>query len=166
MKYAESQQRSTATIGQVEAEQVARPTTETTVFQCLVLSASQSRREMLTEGATQGGWDTIVCADATNARSEIRQTKFRLALVDLEGYGDRTPDGFKDLCEQLSAEGDGLLLAACGHQGDVKEEIWARQLGVWLFLPGVTDSEDVSLLCEEAHTIVNRMSKPAETVGA
>ena len=56
------------------------------------------------------------------------------------------------LC-QLLAEMQGLLLVICGHDGDVEEEIWARQLGVWLYVPGLSNasSEDLALLCQQAY---------------
>lgn len=50
-----------------------------------------------------------------------------------------------------------MLLAVCGHEGDPQEETWARQLGVWLYLPGVSIDhvDEISVMCEQAQVIAN-----------
>ena len=125
--------------------------------QCLIVSPSQSRRAMLASGANDAGWDAVVCDDRHGALSEFHRTRFELAMIDVEAYGEGIPDGYRDLCEQLSQESQDLLLAVCGHEGDPMEEIWARQLGVWLYLPGVTDGDDMMSLCSEARRIADEL---------
>ena len=129
------------------------------VFQCLVVSADARRRQMLDRAAMEGGWETIVCADMNRAINEFHRTRFLLVLVDLEGGGHGSPDEFRQLCEQVSSESSNVLMAVCGHDGDAMEEIWARQLGVWLYLPGVTDGDDLSGLCSEACGIAEQFLK-------
>lgn len=121
--------------------------------QCLIASAIQTRREMLSEAATQAGWETVVCADAQNATAAARRVKFQMAWIDLDNHG-RTPSGFRNLCQTLAAM-PGMLLAICGHESDPQEEIWARQLGVWLYLPGISTEhvDEISLLCEQAQQV-------------
>ena len=152
------------TVGQTSGQSSAPVKTQTTSYQCLIVSASQSRREMLLEAATQGGWDTVVCSDSAQARSEITRTGFRLAIVDLEGFSGPTVDDFRAVCQQLISDGEQVLTAICGHEGDVKEEIWARQLGVWLYLPGVNEGDDLASLCGEARTIVKQIALSKEGV--
>jgi hypothetical protein len=53
------------------------------------------------------------------------------------------------LVERLTAQRD-LLVALCGRDADDMEEVWARQLGAWLYLPKVTAASDVSSICGEA----------------
>jgi hypothetical protein len=77
----------------------------------------------------------------------------QLAMIDLQG---RQSDDFCGLLEKL-APAAGLLLIVCGNEGNVREEIWVRQLGAWLYLPGVVESSDVSLLCSEARHIAQRL---------
>ena len=57
------------------------------------------------------------------------------------------------ICVNCSQSMPGLLLVICGHEGEVEEEIWARQLGVWLYVPGLSNApaEDLSLLCQQAY---------------
>ena len=42
------------------------------------------------------------------------------------------------------------------------EEIWARQLGVWLYLPGVVDDSDLSSLFEEGRAVASRRKHRAD----
>jgi len=145
------------TVGQAVADPVVPQTTETALLQCLVVSADQPRRQMLTQAATDAGWDTVVCADADNALAESQRSCFQLALIDMQGRSGPTPSGFREFCEHLTESSGKQLLAVCGHEGDAKEEIWARQLGAWLYLPGLTDGEEMSVLCGEARTVAKQV---------
>ncbi len=44
----------------------------------------------------------------------------------------------------------------CGAENDVKQEIWARQLGAWLYLPGVAVAEAMALLSEQARYLIEK----------
>jgi DNA-binding NtrC family response regulator len=138
----------------VEPRRAAAAKTKTEMGQCLVVSACQANREALSQAANRGGWDTIVCADDRNALSALGRTRFQLAIVDLNVIG-ATPAGFRELSQTLATQ-SGLLLVVCGKESDPQEEIWARQLGVWLYLPGVTPEhrDEIALICEQAQTSV------------
>ena len=125
---------------------------EATSYQCLVVSYSLDLREMLSNAANDTGWDTVVCADSQNALAAFRRTHFQMGFVDLNSRSDSSE--LRHLCQQLMAT-DRFLLAICGRENDHEEEIWARQLGVWLYLPGVglEHGEEVGALCEQAHLI-------------
>jgi hypothetical protein len=139
-----------------------KPKTANTIFQCLVVSESRSRREMLMLAANDAGWDTVVCADPENALVEAERTKFRMALIDFEGHGVGlgSSPGMRRLCQHLSSGNSDLLMCVCGREGDAEEEIWARQLGVWLYLPGVDHGEHISLLCDEGRQIAEKLAEP------
>lgn len=124
---------------------------KTDVCQCLIVSVTKARREMLSRAATNAGWSTVVCADRHNASAAFRRTKCRMALVDLDHKGS-TPEGFRDLCQLLSSASTRMLLVVCGHESEPGEEIWARQLGVWVYLPGVSlaQADEISMICEQA----------------
>lgn len=143
-------------VGDVSGQQARSAPTRTTAAHCLVASAVQARRELLSDAATHAGWDTVVCADAQNATAAARRTKFQMAWIDLDHHG-QTSSGFRELCHTLAAT-PSMLLAVCGHESDPQEEIWARQLGVWLYLPGVSIDhvDEISLLCEQAQQIANK----------
>jgi hypothetical protein len=65
------------------------------------------------------------------------------------------------LVEQLAAR-SGPLLAVCGKPDDTLGEVWSRQLGVWMYLPGVDSQSDIALLCSEARSVLTKLeSHPA-----
>lgn len=124
-------------------------------FQCLVVSTRSKRRMMLEEAAVEGGWDAIVCDEVQNAWTAVKRQKFGLALVDLDGV--ESPEELKELTEEVAKMKD-TLLVLCGNEGEALEEIWARQLGVWLYLPGVTAGSDLISLCEQARPVVEKLT--------
>ena len=113
---------------------------------------------MLGRSAMEVGWDLIVCRDAKRAVVQATRNRVHLAFIDLVHSGTESPPGFRQLSEGLATV-DGPLLVICGHEEDALEEIWARQLGVWLYLPGVTEESDVILLCEEARKVVEKLQE-------
>jgi DNA-binding response OmpR family regulator len=123
------------------------------IFHCIVVSTEVDRQQMLAEAAVQSGWETTVCGDAASALGYLRRGFLQLAIVDLAS--DSTGE-FADLLQQFASQG-GVLSIVCGNDGDDEEEIWVRQAGAWLYLPGVDDGTHVSLLCGEARHVVERM---------
>jgi hypothetical protein len=140
---------------QVQLKYARRAAKLVNVFQCLIVSADPGRRLMLGRAATDGGWKTYLCPDAPTAVTHIHRWLMQLAVVDLEA---QPPDSLRPLVEQLS-DCSGLLSIVCGNEGDVEEEIWVRQRGTWMYLPGVADSSNISLLCGEARQIAERLWK-------
>jgi hypothetical protein len=60
-----------------------------------------------------------------------------------------------------------MLLVICGRDGDAMQEIWAHQLGAWLYLPGVDISGDLAMLCSQARMVVEKLNlHPPPCVGA
>ena len=121
--------------------------------QCLVVSQTEPMRELLSQSANVAGWDTVVCTDHEDGLAAFNQTRFQMAFIDLTGPS-AVPNGFRDLCHTLVAQPN-VLVAVCGNATDPKEEIWARQLGVWLYLPGVAleHAEELSAICEQAQLV-------------
>lgn len=138
--------------GRLREELSAKTDVRSQLGKCLIVSASQSVCDTISLAANEAGWDTIVCSDELTALAAVRRVRFQLAWVDLES--PQTPIGFRDLCQSISTLRR-VLLVICGHASDVQEEIWARQLGIWLYLPGVSlgDATELALLCEQAQLI-------------
>ena len=128
-------------------------TAEVGIYQCLISSASRTRRNMLTKAAGDAGWDSILCNSPEEVGNNLAKTMLHFALVDLDHRG-ATPSGARDLVQQLIQGDPHLLIGVCGHEADPEEEIWARQLGVWLYLPGATTSSEMAMLFEQALQIV------------
>lgn len=125
------------------------------VFQCLILSVNGQRREMFQHSATQGGWKTLLSADAPAALASLNRSVVQLVVVDLEGQHFET---FRGVVEHVAAR-NGLLLVVCGNEGNVEEEVWVRQAGAWLYLPGAIDSGSFTSLCGESRQIAERLWK-------
>ena len=151
------------TTSAVQREQTkprARTRSGTGLFQCLVASVDPKRRDALASAASGQGWNPVVCADAQNANAASRRMLLGLALVDLEKPGGGTPSQFRPLTEQLVVWPN-LLVVVCGHQEDPTEEIWARRLGAWLYLPGFRHDTEVATVCREAMIVSQRLTMPA-----
>lgn len=141
--------------GQIQYRFVQRAARAINTYQCLIVSGDRKRGEMLERAAVDGGWKTCVCVDAATALAHLSRAFVHLAVVDLQG---QELTAFRPVLEQLAARG-GLLLIVCGNEGDLQEEVWVRQLGAWLYLPGVTETSNLALLCGEARQIAERLAK-------
>ncbi len=120
---------------------------------CLVVSASPQRSHLWVRAAQQEHWATIVCRTAEEAARQAARNRVHLALVDLQLVPAAQEPAFRALVEQLAAR-DGPLVAVCGNPNDTMGEVWSRQLGVWMYLPGIDSESDVALLCGESRGIV------------
>lgn len=149
--------RSVLPVQQTQGRAVVRNKGEYLLFNCLVVSNNVERQEMFAQAAAENGWETAICGDAASAISKQHRTFAQLAIVDLEG--DLSGE-LHELLEQFS-QASGLLTIVCGHEADMDEEIWVRQVGAWLYLPGVTEDTNVSLLCGEARHLVERLHAAA-----
>lgn len=123
------------------------------LFHCLVVSADADRQAMFARSATETGWEAVTADDAATAVAHVRRKFAQLAFVDLESDESGS---FYELLERLAQE-KGLLTVACGRPDDMEEEIWVRQVGAWLYLPGVNGETQLSVLCDEARRIVERL---------
>ena len=142
-------------VGKIQLKFAKRHTKLVNVFQCLIVSADAKRREMLEQAASSGGWQTLLCTNAAGAETALDRSLVQLAVVDLEG-----PDclALRGIVDRLAHRG-GLLLIVCGSDGDIDEEIWVRQSGAWLYLPGAIDGGNFALLCGEARHIAERLHR-------
>lgn len=126
-------------------------------WQCVVVSADGARCEALADAAIAGGWRAIRCRNAEVASLSTGQTRCQLAILDLE-FAGRDAERLQRLVESLARQSD-MLLLVCGQERDPKEEIWARQLGVWLYLPAVVAGSELTTLCGEAREIAERLAQ-------
>ncbi len=130
---------------------------------CLILSENHLRRDMLQQAARSGGWETEACTSLEEANGVIGRrvatgAPMQMAWVDLDTSSGRNAS-YRELCETLAAM-RGVLLAICGHLGDGQEEIWARQIGCWLYVPGISMAHEVEIaaLCEHARASTHSVS--------
>jgi DNA-binding NtrC family response regulator len=124
------------------------------LLSCLIVAARPGSAEFLAASANQWGWETFVCTSASAAKDWLETELPQLAFVDLQGPGGQA---LRAIVEQVSSEQD-VLLVVGGHENDLSEEVWARQLGVWFYVPGLKQTGSVGLLCRDARSIVERKS--------
>jgi len=129
-----------------------RSTRRTAMLDCLVVSGDSARRRRFEAAVELAGW--LECASPETS-GELRQAvdrDFQLVIVDIASpLGDRVNDSV-EIAEELAAR-PGTLLVICGSEDNVDEELWARQLGAWLYLPGVCDGDSLTSLCVEARRL-------------
>jgi len=131
--------------------------TSTTTPHCLVVAEDDARRAFLTASAERVGWQVTAFADSHSASAAAHRFRHSLAIVDLDGLQPDQSSSYRTLTEQLS-QTEPPLLMICGSDGNPLEELWARQLGVWLYLAGVDPTCDLTSLCGEAKQIVEKLS--------
>ena len=124
-------------------------------LQCLVASNSESRLAMFETAAEETGWQARVCHGADQARARIARHRFQLAMIDLDGDPDHDRE-LREVAETLAKDRD-LLLLISGGEDDPLTEIWARQLGCWVYLSGVDETCDVAMVFGEARVVRERL---------
>jgi hypothetical protein len=124
---------------------------------CLVVSTSAGRAQLWVRAAHEERWTTIVCTTAEDANRQSVRNRIDLALIDLQAASNDNEMRLRGLVEQLAAR-KGPLLAVCGKPDDTLGEVWSRQLGVWMYLPGVDGQSDIALLCGEARHILRKLN--------
>jgi hypothetical protein len=115
------------------------------LLHCGIISWQPRRGERLRVIAEQEIWQAVVCKDAKELRQCVFRDEIQLAIVDLPKISSAVYHSFREHTEWLSQLGtwngtngngtSGLLLVVCAAGESVQEEIWARQLGVWSYLP-------------------------------
>jgi DNA-binding response OmpR family regulator len=125
--------------------------------QCLIVATDDARRDNLGFAAREGGWDVTLCGDVAAAVTQSRQRSLQMAIVDLSGPACADLPSFRFLVEQLACTSR-MLLLVCGNVDDPREEVWARHLGVWMYLPGAIDGSELVGLCVAARETVERLT--------
>lgn len=125
-------------------------------MQCLVVAADDKRRRELADSATSSGWRAFQSACLDDVLACTRRLKLQLAIIDL-GLGQSTPpEWLRLVVENLAAHSD-TLTVVCGGACQPEEEIWARQLGVWIYAPGVVEPLELQPILGEARDIAGRL---------
>jgi hypothetical protein len=149
-----------ATLVSPELRATARRRAAAGLQTCLVVATSARRAQLWVRAAHEEQWATIVCSTADDALRQSIRNRVELALVDLQSATPAQEQMLRTLVERL-AERSGPLLAVFGNPDDVTGEVWSRQLGVWMYLPGVDCHSDIALLCSEARSILQKLNKYA-----
>lgn len=126
----------------------------------LVLTGHAPLRERLRSAIVGRG---AMCRAPTSVAAAWRaaRAEHRLVFIDVARPLDGHFDEARAIAETLALR-QGVLLAVCGRparaddvpRGADDEECWARQMGAFVFLPGVGSDAGVGLLVDEATRIL------------
>ena len=117
---------------------------------CLIYSTSIGRRQRLARDAEAVGWSVVVAEDVGQAFDVIAKVRFPFALIDVESVTELELPQAQRLSEELAKQRDSLL-AVIGRPDQFHDEIWARQIGVWVYLPGLAlELHAAEMICHEA----------------
>ena len=121
----------------------------------LVVSGDAGLRGRLHTMSELGGFSACeMPTDAMDLRSAV-DGDFQLVVVDIaRPMGDRINDSI-EIAEEFAGR-PGTLLVVCGSEDSVDEELWARQLGAWVYLPGVSSGDALMSLFAEARRVSDR----------
>jgi DNA-binding NtrC family response regulator len=125
------------------------------LLKCLVVSGDEGLRRRLDTMAELGGWSACETpVDAAELRS-IVEGDFQLVIADIaRPLGERVNDTV-EIAEEFASR-PSTLVVVCGVGDSIDEELWARQLGAWVYLPGVSGGDALMSLFSEARRVVER----------
>lgn len=119
-------------------------------WMCLVLSPDIERRRRLLGITGDAGWRPIECESVGDAMKQSERWKTHLAIVDFYGLHERQRQTFRKFAEWLGKKSEPLLMICDDEDSSSTSEVWARQVGVWLYLPEASLGNDLVDLCAEA----------------
>jgi len=144
-----------------------QPKSHISAWHCLVVSSCHKQREIIGQKAFGAGWITLGCENASDALAQLCRNPVKLVIMDVQGEA-ATCSSIAKLAEHIMWTG-GMLLVTIGDaaqadaaqvQESQKTEAWARQLGVWSYLPGINDHSDLSLVCSQALEVTEKLHRP------
>jgi len=125
------------------------------LLKCMVVSGDEGLRHRLDTMSELAGWSACETpADAVELRSLV-EGDYHLVIVDIaRPIGERVNDSV-ELAEEFASRPN-TLVVVCGTGESVDEELWARQLGAWVYLPGISGGDALMSLFSEAQRVVER----------
>ena len=121
----------------------------------LVVSGDVGFRGRLGKVADLSGCATCAAPADVAELGDAVEADYQLVIVDIaHPLGERVND-MVEVAEEFAGR-PGTLLVVCGSEDSVEEELWARQLGAWVYLPGVSSGDALVSLFAEARRIGER----------
>ncbi|MEM9352579.1 MAG: hypothetical protein AAGA92_06170 [Planctomycetota bacterium] len=134
------------------------------MLRCLVASWDVRRGELLCEAAADESWQTVLCEDGPAVLKSLFQLDLPLAVFDLPSGGE----GAQWLREATlrAVEFPRCLVVACVERGDPRQEQWARESGVWAYLPEPELESGVRVVFRDAREAFARQALSQDAVAA
>lgn len=122
---------------------------------CLVVTGDAGFRNRLLAATELAGWQECDASESSDDLHSAIDGDYRLVLVDVANpVGDRVSESV-ELAEEFAAR-PGTLVAICGPEDGIDEELWARQLGAWVYLPGAIAGDGIVSLFQQAGRLADR----------
>lgn len=123
------------------------------LLRCLVLTWSEGRADLLRSAARNESWQATVNIDVHEFLRNVFLLRVPLTFVDLPGTKQQSYSTCQNAAERIKDLSDSLVVI-CGLGGNPTEELWARQLGAWAYLPGDNGLAGLELIFGDARKAV------------
>ena len=127
------------------------------LLRCLILSWNEVRAEGLQRAAERQAWDALVCSNSAVFIKQLFRMKVPLTIVDLPEVSAAEYSKMRMASAKVREVSDALLVV-CAASAECDEEIWARELGAWAYMPEVPDPTSVDWVFEEARSALARQA--------
>ncbi len=145
-------------------QRTVQPGAAVSTWKCLVLSADADRRRRLLGITENAGWRPLECESVGAAMRQADRWKTYLAVIDFCGLKERQRQTFRKFAERLGKQTEPLLMICDDDDSSSIGELWARQLGVWLYLPEVSLGDELVELCAEAFRATEKQALAQATL--
>lgn len=122
----------------------------------LVLSSDTGRLTRLTDINRDAGWEPIACASPADAMRLAQRWRTQLATIDLSGVASGRRETHRQLASQLVTHD--RLVVVCDDAATPEGELWARQAGVWLYLPEAELNQGLTDIFRDAISIAEKLA--------
>lgn len=129
--------------------------TASAVGVCLLLSSDETLRRRMERAACLADWEPLVCHTAEEAVRQAILQRVGLAVVDVS-QPSVDVQWHNDLMRLLRSTPGGLIVV-CDRLDNPEGEIWARQQGAWVYLPGTAEQDELILICKDAMNAAEKM---------
>lgn len=129
------------------------------VMRCLLVSVDAGHIEVIEAAAAKQGWLTESHAAVDKVLRAAFRNQFHLAFVDTQSAaGSSLQEEYEQLATDL-ARNHVPLIVISGEEGDPLAEIRARQLGVWLYLPGFDGKTELDVVFRDARDVHEKLAQ-------
>ncbi|TWT88555.1 hypothetical protein Mal64_20390 [Pseudobythopirellula maris] len=126
------------------------------LWNCLILSADPSRRDGIAKAAAAAGWETLACDSTGAAKRHVARWRLGLTIVDLQRLDADQRTAYQEFVDGVAVRRETLLLL-CDDSESPLGESWARQLGVWMYLPEAVLDEPLTEICQKARSSAEKI---------
>jgi hypothetical protein len=146
------------TLPECKAEVPSRILVLPDLLRCLVLTWSDGRADLLRSAATNESWQATVNIDVSEFLRNVFLLRVPFTFVDMPDCQEQLYSAWQEAAERVAGMSDSLVVI-CGLYGRSpaqrsSEELWARQLGAWAYLPGDSGLAGLELIFGDARKAV------------